>query len=205
MKTDPPNPGLSPQGLTRGATGSRDGSRDCRASAPADASDEAVPRAPAKTRLAIATFLASDHLVEAIEELERAGFGRDQVCLVGLEKTLEGLQPLAAKKPGGLFADLVATTASSEPSLMQSGDGFVLVACGPLWQRIGTPESGGVGRIVVGGWMDPTTRVDLTRLISAGAFVVSVNSATVDQQRRSARILLSHSSHRVQTHEFTTN
>lgn len=164
-----------------------------------------------KTRLAIATFLSRDHLVEAIDELDRAGFGGDQVSLVGLEQTLKVLAPLAAAKPGSLLADLYRTTAASEPSLMYTGDGFVLVASGQLWQTIGQSESAGSapdrssdgGRIVVGAWMDPAARTELTKLISAGAFVLAVSADTVDQQRRSARILLSHSSHRVQTHEFT--
>lgn len=161
-----------------------------------------------KTRLAIATFLSRDHLVEAIDELDRAGFGGDQVSLVGLEQTLKVLAPLAAAKPGSLLADLYRTTAASEPSLMYTGDGFVLVASGQLWQTIGGNEStidrsSDGGRIVVGAWMDPAARTELTKLISAGAFVLAVSADTVDQQRRSARILLSHSSHRVQTHEFT--
>lgn len=201
MKTDPPRPRLSPQGLHRGGAGARDASRDERAVPASDA----APRSAPKTRLAIATFLDTDNLAEAVEELERAGFGRDQVCLIGLERTVERLLAVAAAKSATLLSDLIATSASAEPSLMQSSDGFVLVACGPQWQHIGSASGTDSGRIVVGGWMDPATSSELTRLIGAGACVLSVNSDTVDQQRRSARILLSHSSHRVQTHEFTPN
>lgn len=145
--------------------------------------------------------------MEAIEDLERAGFGRDQVSILGLEKALDALHSIASSKPGCLLGDLLALVAKSELSLMYTGDDFVLVACGPLWQKIGGIAGSGSedGRIVVGSWMDPATRTELTRLISAGAIVLSVNADTVDQQRRSARILLSHSSHHVQTHEFTHN
>lgn len=208
MKTDPPKPRMSPQGLHRGGTQAREMSRDDAGSVAAGDGGSVSQRLQPKTRLAIATFLSRDHLVEAIDELDRAGFGGDQVSIVGLDQTLKVLAPLAASKPGSLLADLYHTTASAEPSLMYTGDGFVLVVSGPLWQAIGGTESSidrgsDGGRIVVGAWMDPATRTELTRLISAGAFVLAVSADTVDQQRRSARILLSHSSHRVQTHEFT--
>jgi len=46
-------------------------------------------------------------------------------------------------------------------------------------------------------------RNDLTSYIRNGAVVLGVSSNTLDQQRQSTRVLLEHSSHRVQTHEFT--
>lgn len=160
----------------------------------------------AKTRLAIATFFSSDALVTTIKELDAAKFGRDQVCIIGLEQAVESLVPIAADEPGGLLSDLLSMIAKAEQALMFTGDDFVLVACGPLWQQIGGLARGGeAGPLVAASWMEPATRSELTRSISAGALVLSVQSATSDQQRRSVRILLSHSSHRVQTHEFTAN
>lgn len=202
MKSDPPKPRLAPQGIQRGAALTVD-PRDKRSQGPAEAGD----RSASKTRLAIATFLTGEALAEAISALERAGFGVDQVEIIALEKAIETLAPIAEKLPSRLMSGIIALIAKSDPCLIFTGEGFVLVSCGPLWQKIGGVGDAGrdKGKLEIASWMDPSTRTDLTRQILAGAFVLSVHAETVDQQRRGARILLSQSSHGVQTHEFTTH
>ncbi len=201
MKTDPPKPRLAPQGIQRGGASTVD-LRDKRAQGPAAKGD----RSASKTRLAIATFRSGETLADAIAALELAGFGTDQVGVLGLERGIEALIPIAAKR-GGLMSVVIAQNAASDPCLIFTGDGFVLVSCGPLWQKIGAFSNAGAdhSKVEIASWMDPATRSDLTQQIVAGAFVLSVHADSVDQQRRGARILLSQSSHGVQTHEFTTH
>ena len=201
MKSDPPKPRLAPQGVQRGGAPT-EGFHEPRSLGPAEAGDRAV----SKTRLVIATFLKGEAVADAIAALESAGFGADQVGVLGLETGIEALVPIAAER-GGLMTRVIADTASTDPCLIFTGEGFVLVSCSPLWQKIGGLKDAGreEGKLEIASWMDPGTRAELTRQIAAGAFVLSVHADTVDQQRRGARILLSQSSHGVQTHEFTTH
>lgn len=159
----------------------------------------------AKTRLAIAAFAHAANLVEAVVELERTGFGREQLGIAGLESSIAQLQAGTSGRATGLLGELLRSAERATPAFIVSGDDFVLVACGPLWQNIGTMRGNAGDQLVIASWMDPATRAEMTRHICDGAIILGVRADTVDQQRRSARILLSHSSERVQTHEFTPN
>lgn len=201
MNSDPSKPRLAPQGVQRGVAPTVD-YHDKRSLGPGDASD----RAASKTRLVIATFFKGEAVADAVGALEQAGFGADQVGVLGLERGIEALVAIAAAR-GGLMSRVIEDTANSDPCLIFTGDGFVLVSCSPLWQKIGSLKDAGreQGKLEIASWMDPGSRSELTRQIAAGAFVLSVHAETVDQQRRGARILLSQSSHGVQTHEFMTH
>ena len=56
--------------------------------------------------------------------------------------------------------------------------------------------------LITANWMTLKLRDDLTQDIRKGAVVLGVSANDFDQRRQSTRILLQHSSHRVQTHEF---
>lgn len=194
MKSDPPKPRLAPTGTQRGSV------------APPTGDDRGdVPSAAPKTRLAITAFAIAANLVKTVEELEDAGFSRDQIGIAGLERAIAALHADARDRNTGLLAALLRLTEKSKPGLIYSGTDFVLVACGPLWQSIGGLGANDGDRLVIASWMEPATRTEMTRQISNGAIMLVVRADTVDQQRRSARILLSHSSERVQTHEFIPN
>ena len=83
------------------------------------------------------------------------------------------------------------------------GGDQVAVTRGSLWQCLSSFAAGADDEFITAHWMAPKLRDDLATYIRAGAVVLGVSANTINQQRESTRVLLQHSSHRVQTHEFT--
>lgn len=100
----------------------------------------------------------------------------------------------------GNAADAIAEVETTAPRI---GDQFVVVTRNSLWQKIKCFGAAASGALITAGWMTHQLRDDLTEHIRNGAVVLGVSCNDFDQQRQSTRILLRHSSHRVQTHEFT--
>ena len=80
---------------------------------------------------------------------------------------------------------------------------LVVMSRNSLWQKIADLPEATSDELIAAAWMSQELRADLARHIRDGAVVLGVNAQTSDQQRQSTRVLLKHSSFRVQTHEFS--
>ena len=154
-----------------------------------------------KTRLAIAVFDRGECLCRALADLDVAGFKRDQRGIAAVAPTLIRLQNGAwcAGSACGVVADVIVEV---ETTPTRVDDEFVVVTRNSIWQKLQCFGSASSEALITANWMTLQLREDLTEYVRKGAVVLGVSASDFDQQRQSTRILLKHSSHRVQTHEF---
>ena len=155
-----------------------------------------------KTRFAIAAFDNGENLLEALAELMERGLERQQIgivarasVLVNLERNVELGRPNYTGA-ASIIADVESTSARID-------DDVILVTRNSFWQSVSSFLFQASNGLVAAHWMTPQLRDDLAGYIRNGAIILGVSADTLDQQRQSTRVLLEHSSHRVQTHEFT--
>lgn len=151
-------------------------------------------------RLAIAILSETDALSPTILELVEIGFSHDQLNVAALAPTWSRIatSPRPAE-PGQ--EHLVLLVARLQP--LRLGGHPLLVTPGPLCEAIKQETGGQASNPELVAWMSPTLRIDLIQHIRDGAVILCANAASVQQQLSSTRTLLRHTSHRVQTHEFT--
>ena len=154
-----------------------------------------------KTRFAIAAFDNGENLLEALAELMERGFERQQIgivarasVLVNMERNVELGQPNYTGA-ASIIGDVESTSARID-------DDVILVTRNSFWQSVSSFLFQASDGLAAAHWMTPQLRDDLAGYIRNGAIILGVSADTLDQQRQSTRVLLEHSSHRVQTHEF---
>lgn len=150
-----------------------------------------------RMRLALAAFYGTDGLVPALHELDRGGIVRRQIGVVALARTADGL---CANSTDGsilaqLFHDLVSDTSTSVV-------GRRTMLSGPFWLQFAQLGGPSEGLALASRHIAPHLAAELFAQIGDGAVVLAISPATDEQQALCTRILLSHSSDRVQTHEF---
>ena len=155
-----------------------------------------------KTRLVIAVFDRGECLCRALSDLTSAGFDRQQMGIAAVAATLVRLQN-GAWCTGSACGEVADAVRQVETTPTRVDDQFVVVTRDSLWQRFGCFGAAATDALFTANWMILKLRVDLTEHIRKGAVVLGVSANDFGQQRQSTRILLRHSSHRVQTHEFT--
>lgn len=156
----------------------------------------------AKSRLVIAAFDGGDGLCRALSDLFEIGFSVQQLAVVGLAASVDVI------RNGASFRASPQTGAPAildnlEKTALKIGRDVVVVTRNSLWEKIGSIGNANSDEFITAKWMDPQLRADLARHIRAGDVVLGVSAETSDQQRQSTRVLLKHSSSRVQTHEFS--
>lgn len=149
-------------------------------------------------RLAVAVFDEPSKLARAVESLASAGIAGDQVCLLARAERLRSL----AEADGGLAKSLAPMLARLQA---WPGDGRAQGICataGTLLDTLLRLQQSGDGTLA-----DPTVRAlqrpEFAEPLSPFAITVVVRSLTPSQQSMATRALLSLSSHRVKTYEFT--
>ena len=157
-----------------------------------------MPQGTDKTRLAIAAFDGTDELRLALSDLAKLGVGREQIGIAVLASSV----PQAGAADIQPIAEILGDTETVQTSI---ADQPLIMTAGSLWQRISVFGRAGVSDLIAPSWMPKSLRTLLTDQIRGGAFILGVSADGFEQQRQSTRILLSRSSHRVQTHEFNAN
>ena len=155
----------------------------------------------ARTRLVVAVFDGREELYRAVTELLRRGLAREQMGIVALLSSLPRLRRAAS--PVELEPAAIATILGDVEMLPIVSEDRVVVTRGSLWQCLGSFATVANDELITAHWMTPNLRDDLATYIRSGAVVLGVSANSIDQQRESTRVLLQHSSYRVQTHEFT--
>lgn len=156
----------------------------------------------AKSRLVIAVFDGGEGLHLALSDLLDLGFAVRQMAVVGPVHALDVVRNDNERRQA--FANEVAAILENvEKTSLKIGSSIVVVTRNSLWQKIGSLGAANSDEFITANWMDPQLRADLARHIREGAVVLGVSAETSDQQRQSTRVLLRHSSSRVQTHEFS--
>lgn len=149
-------------------------------------------------RLAVATFDEANSLRRAVEALLAAGLSSEQLCLLARKETLAGLSAPASD----------AAHASSFKALVSSFEAWpvpgvnVVATAGTLRDSL-VQIQGHDSRKAAEVGLQAAQRPDLAEHIGDGAVTIVVRSATPAQQSVATRTLLSRSSHRVKTYEFT--
>jgi hypothetical protein len=149
-------------------------------------------------RLAIALFHEPERLESAIADLFADNFPTRDMCLVGTRQAFDRLPPAPAGASGR------AQLTGQLQSLSPLADGLEVVAtAGDLlstllshakWQGgANMPRSSPLQELLARS----------SDHISHGAIALLVSAPDPQLQHRSSRILLRHSAHTVQTHEFT--
>ena len=158
-----------------------------------------------RTRFIVAVFDSGEDLIRAVSELLRRGFAREQMGIIALLSALSKLRQPATpievtRAEAEAIAAIILDDVEAAPGLR---DGQVVVTRNSLWQCLGSFATAAGTDLITAQWMTPKLREDLTTFIRSGAVVLGVSANTIDQQRESTRVLLQHSSYRVQIHEFT--
>ena len=162
--------------------------------------DATLASASQTYRLAIAVLVESVAFWATILELLRSGFSPEQFNIAVLDSRLTDVattpQPVAEGSPR-----LASLTNHLEPTRIHGQR--ALVTPGPLTKALLPNMDDPSSDADHAGSISSTLRSDLIRHVLDGAIVLCVNAANAAQQSASTRILLQHSSYRVQTHEFT--
>lgn len=178
----------------------------CRSAAEPTASRQAqsMTAADGKVRLAIGVFHELPRLDRAVTELAANGMGTDDICLVG---TPEAFVAAGSQDSEDALPESFAVPALQLHNLGRiAGDYELSASSGALLRTIlrqakwGRDDGGPSA-----GWLWPELCARLADHLRLGALVVIVNTPTFSLQRQCSRILLRHSAHTVQTHEFTSS
>ncbi|KAB2920719.1 MAG: hypothetical protein F9K29_00120 [Hyphomicrobiaceae bacterium] len=151
-------------------------------------------------RLAIGIFYEAAKLESVMAELRADGFTLQDVCLVGTAAALNAAREHAT---GTQAADgMAALDSASMQTLDCRLEGMDIVATqGPLIQSL--VETRRFGHPSRRSWLQQELCDRLAGHVRKGAIAVLVSVRSAVSQQRCSRILLRHSSHAVQTHEFT--
>ena len=146
-------------------------------------------------RFAVGVFYESSNLVSALNELGNGAI-LAETCMVG---TPSAMQDFAAD------SETVRSRAGEFKVLGSDLASFDLVATdGQLLNTLldyGRPPNDGVAPRH--GWLLPDLFGGLAEHLRSGAVALFVSAPDFGRQRRASRVLLRHTAHTVQTHEFT--
>jgi hypothetical protein len=161
------------------------------------------------TRLAVGVFDNADGLFVALDDLAGTGLTAPKLSVTALSSTLARLPRLderPSRERAKIFGVLelmerlptlldgrpvVVTSAATYPDLMR------FEPCSETLSKRATTENSASKR-----WMTSDLRRKLTDYVRRGSVVLVVESDSTAQQLSATRVLLAHSSHNVQTHEF---
>ena len=147
-------------------------------------------------RLAIGVFYDARALTGAIGELLADGVAGAEMCLAG---TRQAIDTLAA-------SDRAVASSMGKPQVLalQLGNFEVVVTEGPLLRALlEHNEAADGGSPPAHNWRLPDLFDGLADHLRSGAIALLVSRSDFGLQRRGSRILLRHTAHTVQTHEFT--
>ncbi len=156
-------------------------------------------RAP-KSRLSIGFYDDRERLRSTVGRLFERGFSRDQLGIVTLRKTIAALiEPATSehtdwKLVSRLLDELLPL--DSAPGL-----GEIVVSRGPIHRILAHQVKLPSPEVLTAPASAGTS--DFASVLQQGAMALAVASETSEQQWASTRILLEHSAHPVQTHEFS--
>ncbi len=151
-------------------------------------------------RLAIGIFYEASQLERVVENLRADGFTAPTMCLIGTPAALELVKQRAACAPatGGIAA--LDWTEVQKLDCRTEQIEFVATP-GPLIRTL--LQTKNVGRPLSGNWLQEELCDRLVGHVRKGAVALLVSVRSAVSQQRCSRILLRHSLHAVQTHEFT--
>jgi hypothetical protein len=149
-------------------------------------------------RLAIGVFHEPERLESAISDLFADDFAARDMCLVGTRHAFDRLLPEPVAEPGRaqLTRQLqpLSQLADGPEVVATAGDLLVALLSHARWQDgANAPRSSPLQDLLARS----------SEHIGAGAIALLVSAPGPLLQHRSSRILLRHSAHTVQTHEFT--
>lgn len=157
---------------------------------------------PRTYRLAIGLFGDHPPLFRALDDLSGHGLAADCLCLIGRRERMnpdhiEGFDQSASQKNGHLFAGAREVHGLFPPAQCAASAGRLFDdLCEPLSFPVAGQERYPM-------WLTSGQYERLSIHVLEGGLVLIVSSATPSQQDSSSRILLRHSQHGVQTHDFT--
>jgi hypothetical protein len=151
-------------------------------------------------RLAIGVFYEPERLQRAIADLGADGVSEGQLCLVGTREAVDALRPRPARALPNGMGQLVGRLQALAPV----GEHLALFAtdCHLLHGLLEHTAANRAGTGAAHSWHLPDLFAGLAGHLRAGAVVLLVGAPDIGAQRRISRILLRHSAHTVQTHEF---
>lgn len=155
-----------------------------------------------QVRLAITVFDEFERLWNAMLDLLEAGLSNEHICLLALEATAEALRRSspAMRRPEDQQW-LARLLDRMEPWTVGRNGGRIVGTDGGLMRLVKRQQPNGSGNeklpLIIGG-----QKVDLETIVGQGAVALLVQSSNPSQQSRVTRILLSHSTHWITTHEF---
>jgi hypothetical protein len=149
-------------------------------------------------RLAIGVFHEPERLKSAISDLFADNFAARDICLIGTRQAFDRLLPMPVGEPGRaqLAGQLqpLSPLADDPEVVATSGDLLVSLLSHARWQvGANAPRSSPLQELLARS----------SEHIGHGAIALLVSAPDPLWQHRSSRILLRHSAHTVQTHEFT--
>lgn len=163
---------------------------------------EAMDEADQTFRLASGVFYEAPKLGSAVADLQADGFTRRDMCLAGTREAL---------------GNIMQPAQSAFPALSRSFDHRHVRPLYPLTDNVEVVATGGLllskllkevtrrqgeGELP-SSWLLPDLFARFTDHLRQNAVALLVSATDSGQQHRSSRILLRHSAHTVQTHEFT--
>jgi hypothetical protein len=154
-------------------------------------------------RLASGVFYDHRKLESALSELHAEGFGRGDLCLAGRRKALEEL----VQQRTSLIASLTGKSLTGRqlrPLYPLPGNIEVVATSGNLLRKLMREATWRSGeQQLLCAWLVPELLGGFAEHMRQSAIALLVSAPDAILQNRSSRILLRHSAHTVQTHEFT--
>ena len=153
-------------------------------------------------RLATGVFYEASKLAGAVAELYADGFTKRSMCVAGTRDALGVVVgPAGTALPGMADAFDCRRVSPLHPPI---DDVDVVATKGALLRRLLEEAARRQGdRALTSSWLIPDLFSTFSDHMRRNAVVLLVSAADSAQQHRSCRILLRHSAHTVQTHEFT--
>lgn len=154
-------------------------------------------------RLASGVFYEPGKLESAIGELQADGFTRQDLCLAGTREALGSIVQRASSPILALIGK-VLDYRQLRPLFPLLDSVEVVATSGALLRKLlkEAAWSNG-GQELSSSWLLPELFGRFTEHMRQNAVVLLVSAPDATLQYRSSRVLLRHSAHTVQTHEFT--
>lgn len=152
-------------------------------------------------RLASGVFYEPPKLESAVADLHANGFTRRDMCLAGTREALSGII-----RPGADFPVVGGTLdyRRVRPLYPLVDNAEVVASNGILLRKLLRQANWRLGeRELSSSWLLPDLFSRFSEHMRKNAVVLLVSAGDSNLQHRSSRILLKHSAHTVQTHEFT--
>jgi hypothetical protein len=149
-------------------------------------------------RFAVGLFYESRHMASALSELGN-GAMHAEMCVVGAPAVVQ--QFAASSETVRSCVGKLKTLALGLPDLeLVATDGQLL---NTLLDHGKPPPDGADGTAATNSWLLPDLFGGLAEHLRRGAVALFVSAPDFGRQGRASRVLLRHTAHTVQTHEFT--